>query len=253
MRILSGNFWIITESKRSLQSSTGRHRGGESITGRERFIFFNNIFIGMHRDILTANQIKLLPLVKEFSQDYYLVGGTAIALYLGHRRSIDFDLFTYGRIKRQSIKRLIDRHKFPVSDILFEDSEQIHLVIHNVKLTFFSYSYQIDAPIDFDRIIHIPDLLTLAAMKAYALGGRAKWKDYVDLYILLRDRFSLSQISEKSKNIFGAYYNEKLFREQLCYFQDVDYSEKVDFVVQPVSDEGIKQFLTEVATTPFNL
>mgnify|MGYP001597002446 CR=1 FL=1 len=176
---------------------------------------------------------------------------TAIALYLGHRRSIDFDLFTSGRIKKQSIKRLIDRHKCPVSDILFEDSEQIHLVIHDVKLTFFSYPYRIDAPVDFDQIIHIPDLLTLAAMKAYALGGRAKWKDYVDLYILLRDHFSLAQISEKSKDIFGAYYNEKLFREQLCYFQDVDYSEKVDFVVQPVSDEEIKQFLTEVATTPF--
>jgi hypothetical protein len=68
----------------------------------------------------------------------------------------------------------------------------------------------------------------------------------------LRDHFSLAQISEKSKNIFSAYYNEKLFREQLCYFQDVDYSEKVDFVVQPVSDEEIKQFLTDVATTPFS-
>lgn len=98
----------------------------------------------------------------------------------------------------------------------------------------------------------IPDLLTLAAMKAYALGGRAKWKDYVDLYILLRDHFSLAQISKKSKDIFGVYYNEKLFREQLCYFQDVDYSEKVDFVVQPISDGEIKKFLTDVATTPFS-
>lgn len=204
----------------------------------------------MFTNILTENQLKLLPLIKEFSRDYYLVGGTAMALHLGHRRSIDFDLFTSGRIKKQSIKRLIDRHKCPVSEILFEDSEQIHLVIHDVKITFFSYPYRIEAPVEFDRIIHIPELLTLAAMKAYALGGRAKWKDYVDLYILLRDRFSLAQISQESKGLFGAYYNEKLFREQLCYFEDVDYSEKVDFVVQPVPDEEIKQFLTDIATTP---
>jgi hypothetical protein len=207
----------------------------------------------MFTNVLTENQVKLLPLVKEFSRDYYLVDGTAIALYLGHRRSIDFDLFTSGRIKKQSIKRLIDRYKFPVSAILFEDSEQIHLVIHDVKLTFFSYPYRIDAPIDFDQIIHIPNLLTLAAMKAYALGGRAKWKDDVDLYFLLRDHFSLAQISEKSKDIFSAFYNEKLFREQLCYFQDVDYSERVDFVDQPASDEEIKQYLTDVATTPFTV
>ena len=205
----------------------------------------------MFKNILTANQLKLLPLVKEFSRDYYLVGGTAIALHLGHRRSIDFDLFTSGRIKKQSIKRTIDRYKCPVSDVLFEDSEQLHLIVHNVKLTFFSYPYQIDAPVDFEQIIQIPDILTLAAMKAYALGGRAKWKDYVDLYILLRDHFTLAKISEKSKDIFGVYYNEKLFREQLCYFQDVDYSEKVDFVVQVVSDEEIKQFLTDIATEPF--
>src|SRR4030043_1449887 len=168
-------FW---ESRRWPKRSAGRYRADESITGPGRSIISDNTFKGMHRDILTAKQVKPLPLIKEFSRDYYLVGGTAIALYLGHRRSIDFDLFPSGRIKKQSIKRLIDRHKCRVSDILFEDSEQIHLVIHDVKLTFISYPYRIDAPIDFDRIIHIPDLLTLAAMKAYALGGRAKWKDY---------------------------------------------------------------------------
>ena len=64
----------------------------------------------MFKNILTANQLKLLPLVREFSRDYYLVGGTAIALHLGHRRSIDFDLFTSGRLKKQSIKRTIGRH-----------------------------------------------------------------------------------------------------------------------------------------------
>jgi hypothetical protein len=48
----------------------------------------------MHRDILSENQIRLLPLIKTYSTDFGLVGGTAIALHLGHRRSIDFDLFT---------------------------------------------------------------------------------------------------------------------------------------------------------------
>ena len=205
----------------------------------------------MHRDILTAKQVKLLPLIREFSRDYYLVGGTAIALYLGHRRSIDFDLFTSGRIKKLSIKKVTDRHSCPVSDILFEDSEQIHLVIDGVKLTFFSYPYLIDTPTAFERIIRMPDLLTLSAMKAYALSGRAKWKDYVDLYFLLRDHFSLRQVSEKSKELFGSFYNEKLFREQLCYFKDIDYSEKVDLVDQLVSDDEIKHFLTNVATSPF--
>ena len=47
----------------------------------------------MHKEIITADQIKLLPLVKSFSKDFGLVGGTAMALHIGHRHSIDFDLF----------------------------------------------------------------------------------------------------------------------------------------------------------------
>jgi hypothetical protein len=205
----------------------------------------------MHRDILTAKQVELLPLIGEFSRDYYLVGGTAIALYLGHRRSIDFDLFTFGKVKKLSIKKIIDRYSWPVSDVLFEDSEQIHLIVDGVKVTFFSYPYLIETLTVFEGTIKVPDLLTLAAMKAYALGGRAKWKDYVDLYFLLRDHFSLLQISEKSKELFRSFYNEKLFREQLCYFEDIDYSEKVDFIDPLISEDKIKHYLTDVAITSF--
>jgi hypothetical protein len=205
----------------------------------------------MRRDILTTKQIELLPLIREFSSDYYLVGGTAIALYLGHRRSIDFDLFTSSTIKKQFIKRKIDLHRYPVDQILFEDSEQIHFVINSVKITFYSFPYPIKAVLDFEKIIMIPDLLTLSAMKAYALGGRAKWKDYVDLYFLLKDRFTLRDISLQANNVFGSHFNEKLFREQLCYFQDVDYSESVDFVSAVIGEDEIKKFLADVATTAF--
>lgn len=205
----------------------------------------------MRKDILTANQLDLLPLIREFSGDYYLAGGTAIALYLGHRRSVDFDLLTPGRVRRQSIRKTIGRFAYPVSDVLYEDSEQIHLMINEVRVTFLSYPYPIAADTDFEKIIRMPGLLTLAAMKACALGGRAKWKDYVDLFFVLRDHFPLKQVADHAKEIFGAFFNEKLFREQLCYYQDIDYSEKVDFVAPAVPDGEIKEFLTNTATTPF--
>ena len=50
----------------------------------------------MHKEILTTSQRELLPFVKKFRKDFYLVGGTAIALQIGHRRSIDYDLFTHA-------------------------------------------------------------------------------------------------------------------------------------------------------------
>ena len=57
----------------------------------------------MHKDILSENQLELLSLVKQFRREYYLVGGTAIALYIGHRRSIDFDLFKHTFLKPEKI------------------------------------------------------------------------------------------------------------------------------------------------------
>ena len=205
----------------------------------------------MHSEILTNEQNELLPLIKSFSKDYYLVGGTAIALHLGHRRSIDFDLFTTRDIKRKSIRNLIDKSGFAVSNLLYEAFDQMHIVINSVKITFFNFPYKIDHPIVFNGIIKIPTLLDLAAMKTYALGGRAKWKDYVDLYYILKNHHDLKELSARAMEIFGTYFNEKLFREQLCFFDDIDYSEKVEYMGDEINDEEIRKVLMEIATTKF--
>ena len=205
----------------------------------------------MHSEVLTEKQRKLLPLIRLFSNDYYLVGGTAIALYIGHRRSIDFDLFTTQDIKRKSIRNLIDKSGFTVDNLLYEAFDQIHLVVNSVKITFFNFPHKIVHSMDFDGIIKIPTLLDLAAMKTYALGGRAKWKDYVDLYFILKDQYDLRELSARAMEIFGTYFNEKLFREQLCFFDDIDYSEKVEYIGDEINDGEIRKFLVDVAMTQF--
>jgi len=94
----------------------------------------------------------------------------------------------------------------------------------------------------------MPSLLDLAAMKAFALGRRAKWKDYVDMYFILHDHFSVEQIAERASAIFGQLFSEKQFRAQLCYFDDVDFTEPVDFLTKPVNESEVKDYLTEKAT-----
>ncbi|MBC8458079.1 MAG: nucleotidyl transferase AbiEii/AbiGii toxin family protein [Deltaproteobacteria bacterium] len=205
----------------------------------------------MHSDVLTEEQRNLLPLIRSFSNEYYLVGGTAIALYIRHRRSIDFDLFTNSDIKRQSIRNLIEKSGFAVDNLLYEAFDQVHIVLNSVKITFFNFPYKIAHPMDFDGIIQMPTLLDLAAMKTYALGGRAKWKDYVDLYFVLKNHHDLKELSARATEIFGAYFNEKLFREQLCFFDDIDYSEKVEYIGDEVDEEEIRSFLVHIAANQF--
>ena len=89
-------------------------------------------------------------------------------------------------------------------------------------------------------------------MKALALGGRAKWKDYVDLYFLLRDHMSLAEIKAQANQLFHDDFNEKLFHEQLAYFEDIDFSEEVDYLKTDPGRQTIQDFLTGIATSAWH-
>ena len=199
----------------------------------------------MHPEILNKEQKELLPLIQQFKREFYLVGGTAIALQAGHRRSIDFDMFKLSNINAARTLKKINTTKFPYV-ITRRVSEQINLVINSVKITFFQYPYAIETNVNFENNLRMPDLLTLSAMKAYALGRRAKWKDYVDLYFLLRSYYTLDQIVQKADTLFGQMFSEKLFRSQLAFHKDIDYSEPVEYMSGfEVTEQEVKDFLID--------
>ncbi|MCO5254568.1 MAG: nucleotidyl transferase AbiEii/AbiGii toxin family protein [Bacteroidetes bacterium] len=200
----------------------------------------------MYKDILDKNQLELLPLIKEFKRTFYLVGGTAIALQIGHRRSIDFDLFRDKPLNHKLIIDKIKSHQYTPL-ITRRVEEQINLVINNVKLTFFQYPFEINKTEGLDDIILMPALIDLAAMKAYALGRRSKWKDYVDLYFIITKYFSVSVISKRATEIFEGLFSEKQFRAQLCFFEDIDYTEEVIYMGKEISQKEIRNTLTELA------
>lgn len=137
----------------------------------------------MHDEILNNHQLQLLPLMAKFKREYYLVGGTAIALHIGHRRSIDFDLFKQAPInhKRNLDKIISSEFSYAVTRRVYD---QMNLIVNDVKITFFQYPFDIITSQSYKQFFRMPSLLQLAAMKAYALGRRSKWKDYVDLYFL---------------------------------------------------------------------
>ena len=202
----------------------------------------------MHSEILSERQVELLPLMAQFRREYYLVGGTAIALYIGHRRSIDFDMFKPSLINHKRNLDKISATPF-THTVTRRVTEQMNLIVNDVKVTFFQYPFPVEPKSKFENYFRLPSLLQLAAMKAYALGRRSKWKDYVDLYFLLRDHFTIADISATAVALFGELYSEKLFRSQLCYFDDIDYTETVDWLIpNPPTDEEIKGSLTGFAT-----
>lgn len=199
----------------------------------------------LHTEILSDAQRALLPLLQEWRGGFGLVGGTALALEIGHRESIDFDLFTHEPLRHAELRGQIVRFGQNILTVVDTPTEYT-VVVNGVKLTLLHYPFPLEFPVIWDEVAVLPDILTLAAMKAYALGRRAKWKDYVDLYFVLKDRASFADIVQRAESIFRSEFSEKNFRTTLSYFEDIDRSESV--IYRPgyeTSDAAIEQALTQ--------
>jgi len=201
----------------------------------------------MHLEILSSEQLELLPILAQFKREYYLVGGTAIALHIGHRESIDFDLFKASSIRKKDIYSKLKNLDYKIS---FADYNQVNMNAKGVKITFFSFPYKVPVTCELNKALKFPDLLTLAAMKAFALGRRAKWKDYVDLYFILKFHFTLKEVSQKANEIFKDEFIEKQFIAQLGYFSGINYAEEVTYLIpNPPTEQEIQSFLIDVSVS----
>lgn len=205
----------------------------------------------MHEEILNINQKRVAESVlPRFTSDFILCGGTAVALQLGHRRSIDFDLVSFTEINTDRIIRHLNAVKAVIEHTIVSSIDELTVVVNGVKLTFFSFPFRVPAQVTWSWAhMTMPTLLDLASMKAYALGRRGKWKDYVDLYFLFQGHVSMPKLVENCRRIFQGAFNERLFREQLCYFDDVDMSEAVAYLGEGPSDGDIQSFLISLAAS----
>ena len=192
--------------------------------------------------------LKLLqnPQLDALWQDFYLAGDTGFALQIGHRISIDFDFFTYaenlpGRFALK-IKKL-----FKPDVIVVNTAEQFSFVKNKVNITFLAYPFKLQSHIVQDLPFKLATIHSIAAAKAYAIGRRAKWKDYVDIYVYIK-LFGLQKLLDITNTIFQDLFSEKLFLEQLCYFEDIDFSEEI--VWNENAPKEIKKHVWQKKTPP---
>ena len=156
-----------------------------------------------------------------------------------------FDLFKEKNIRKKDIYSKLNSIDYKVS---FADYNQVNMLSRGVKITFFSFPYPVPKNCLLENYIKMPDLLTLAAMKAFALGRRAKWKDYVDLYFIIKFHFSVKEIIEKAEIIFKEEFIPKQFIAQLGYFKGINYEEEVIYLIpNPPSELEIQEFLKNVS------
>ena len=198
----------------------------------------------MHTEALTEEGSKLFPALIAFD-DFYLAGGTALALQIGHRLSVDFDLFCNGEIDPTLLPRVNKVFaEFSIQPAI-NNPDELTVFVGQVKITFLSYPFPLIEPlVSFERL-RMLSVKEIAATKAYTIGRRGTYKDYVDLYFIIADHHaSLEEIINMAEHKFGHEFNSRLFTEQLLFMDDVhDYN--IDFLKLPVTPEGVAAFFRD--------
>lgn len=196
----------------------------------------------MHSEALTQEAVHLLP---KFSRvkNFYLVGGTALALQIGHRLSVDFDFFSEDALPKDLLSK-VKRIFAPLPlEVTYRAPEQLNLNIHGVKTTFFHYEYAVVDELVPYKGIFLASIREIAAMKAFAIGKRLAFRDYVDWYFLLKEKHAtLQEVIDHAAIKYGGDFNDRLFLGQLVSFEDIA-TQKVDFLRDEVSREEVEGFL----------
>lgn len=196
----------------------------------------------MHENALTKESTVLLSSFGRFD-DFYLAGGTALALQIGHRLSVDFDFFSSKSFPDKFLKKVKRVFEGRQLSVTYSAPEQLNLIIDGVKVTFFNYPYQNIYPLVPYKEIKLASILEIALTKAFSIGKRLSYKDYIDWHFMLTGGYvSLLEVIESAKKKFGADFNDRLFLGQLVSMEDIP-PQKIDFLGTQVSRETVEQTL----------
>ncbi|OIP77226.1 MAG: hypothetical protein AUK09_00225 [Parcubacteria group bacterium CG2_30_36_38] len=196
----------------------------------------------MHEKAFTKQAANLFPYFAKF-RGFYLVGGTALALQIGHRLSVDFDLFSSEELPSNLLQRI--KQVLPASTIsvTYHAPEQLNVLIDNIQTTFFYYNYPVIDPFVSYQDVSLASIREIAAMKAFSVGKRLSYKDYVDWYVLLKEgHVKLDDMLSFCQKKFGNDFNDRLFLGQLASLEDIP-TQKIDFLRDAVDRATIQRFL----------
>lgn len=198
----------------------------------------------LHKKAVEPNTLELIYQLQKdrVFENFMLVGGTALALHIGHRLSVDIDLFTRDEFPLQeTIEHLEEKYRFQLQ---FSHDNTLKGIIDGVFVDFIRHNYHfVNEPIRVEglKIASKPDI---AAMKVNAITGNGtRIKDFIDIYFLLQE-YDFAEIIR--------FYREKYVRrndfhaiKSLTYFNDVIEEEWPEmYIKRELTFSELKKFIT---------
>jgi hypothetical protein len=176
-------------------------------------------------DILPAAQLRLWSELSAVPEEFVLYGGTALALHLGHRNSVDFDFFSRRPLDVESLQadipflaeaRIVQREKNTLSAIV-DRGEPVMISFFGVpKLPTLAPPHLVKT-----NNMRVASMLDLAGTKASVVQMRAEAKDYLDIDAVMRlGNISLPSALAAAQKLYGPSFNPEITLKALSYFDD---------------------------------
>ncbi|HEC65605.1 MAG TPA: hypothetical protein ENI23_09935 [bacterium] len=195
----------------------------------------------LHKQVVSKRTYKLLQDITQnrYFKEFYLVGGTALALQIGHRVSEDLDFFSQDEFKSNIIKKIKKSH-----EIVSLHDNSIEVIIENTKVFFFYFAFPLLNKIRKTESIRMADPIDIGLMKLLALQGRTTKKDIIDLYFIDKEVIELEDLLERfekryPKESFNSYKSLKT----LLDYSSLD-SEKLPRVIKRVNWKKVSDLVS---------
>ena len=181
-----------------------------------------------------------------FAGRFYLAGGTALALRLGHRRSVDLDFFSETDEITRKTRREILRALAPLAPDALENSEgNLLLRVRGLHAGFFGYGYPLIAPTDTVEGVAVAGIMDIGLMKLDALISRGSRKDFYDLYAIAQQVPLAELLSLGPSKYPHARDFELMAVESLVLFENADRDVQPELLVDAPWERVRRFFLTE--------
>lgn len=199
-----------------------------------------------HREVLSPAVGEMLTVLgsQGLVDSFYLAGGTALALYFGHRRSADLDFFTERSFDEdQLVSFLESRTRISV---IGKGHQSLHLHIDGIKISLLAYAYPVLFPFASLSGVDVADPRDIACMKISAIASRGTRRDFVDVYVAAQ-QYGLGELVRLFRRKYAAAnYNVVHLLKSLTYFADAARDPQPDMLVTLTWDQIKDFFQSEV-------
>jgi len=193
-----------------------------------------------HREAITAPMVGTLETLERQGvlTGFYLAGGTALALHLGHRRSLDLDFFTSERFKEDALLQRLDGFSLAA-----RDPQTLHGEIGGTKVRFLGYEHPGMFPQAPFLGVAVADPRDIASMKISAITSRGARRDFIDLYAAaqLHGLPELLRLFHSQVN-----YSRVHVLKSLTYFEDAE-KEPMPEMLAPIPWAEVKSYFLREA------